>query len=178
MAIAEEAVPEKKGSPLILQIVILLAMTAVALGVGWFAGGYLYSSSVPIKPEQSAQSRVPGAHATGKKAEAGKSATGKAAADAAGPGGVITLEPIVTNLEAPKDVWVRIEVSLVFAGVPDKKIADAVSQDFLAYLRTVRLEQLQGPSGYQHLRSDLLERARIRSKGAVSQVLVKTLLFE
>ena len=40
------------------------------------------------------------------------------------------------------------------------------------------MHQIEGASGYQHLKADLDERARIRSDGHVKQVLVRTLLFE
>ena len=70
------------------------------------------------------------------------------------------------------------EMSLVFEGKPDIRIAQIVQQDILAYLRTVKVYQVEGASGFQHLKSDLEERASIRSGGRVKQLLVRTLLFE
>jgi flagellar FliL protein len=45
-------------------------------------------------------------------------------------------------------------------------------------MRTVKLPQVEGASGFQHLKEDLEERARIRSGGRVKKILIKTLLFE
>ena len=45
-------------------------------------------------------------------------------------------------------------------------------------MRTVKLHQIEGASGFQHLKADLEERAAIRSDGHVKQVLIRTLLFE
>jgi flagellar FliL protein len=42
----------------------------------------------------------------------------------------------------------------------------------------VKLRQVETASGLQHLRSDLAERASIRSEGAVKQILFRALLFE
>ena len=69
-------------------------------------------------------------------------------------------------------------VPLVFEGEPDPAMAAAIHQDLFAYLRTVKLRQVETASGLQHLRSDLAERASIRSEGAVKQILFRALLFE
>ena len=48
----------------------------------------------------------------------------------------------------------------------------------MAYLRTVSLQQIEGPRGFQHLREDLKERVTIRSDGRVSNLLFRTFLIE
>jgi flagellar FliL protein len=48
----------------------------------------------------------------------------------------------------------------------------------VAYLRTVPLAQIEGPSGFLHLREDLNERARIRSGGKVKELVVQSLMLE
>ena len=57
-------------------------------------------------------------------------------------------------------------------------MAENIHQDLLAFRRTVKMHQVEGDSGYQHLRADLQERAAIRSGGKVKEVLVRALLFE
>ncbi|EHK52231.1 flagellar basal body-associated FliL family protein, partial [Allomesorhizobium alhagi] len=57
-------------------------------------------------------------------------------------------------------------------------LIESIHQDLLAYLRTVKLHQVEGASGFQHLKADLEERAKIRSGGHVKQFLIRTLLFE
>jgi flagellar FliL protein len=53
-----------------------------------------------------------------------------------------------------------------------------IHEDILAYMRTVTLQQVQGASGFRHLKTDLEERARIRSDGLATQLMIRTLLFE
>jgi flagellar FliL protein len=94
---------------------------------------------------------------------------------------VLRLEPVVTNLAAPPGAWIRLEAWLVFAGEPPKEqdeLAVRITEDILAFLRTVRLDQIEGPSGFLHLREDLSERAAIRSQGLVREVVIGGLVVE
>jgi flagellar FliL protein len=91
---------------------------------------------------------------------------------------VIPLAQITTNLAAPSETWIRLEASIVVDEPPEPELADSVHQDLLAYVRTVRMHQVVGPSGFQHLRAELNERASVRSEGKVKRVLIRTLLFE
>ena len=59
-----------------------------------------------------------------------------------------------------------------------EELAGIIQQDFVAYLRTVKMHQIEGASGLRHLMENLEERAAIRSGGHVKRVLIKTLLFE
>lgn len=154
----------KKGPGLIVQLAVLLALTAGAVGAGWFAGRMLDDS----EPE-----------GTGTHANAGEQYKNEEGSDKAAESlRIFRLEPITTNLADPVEVWARVELALVFVDRPDPDLAEVIHQDILAYLRTVKARQIEGPSGLQHLRSDLDERARVRSDGKVRQVLIRTLLFE
>jgi flagellar protein FliL len=152
----------KKGASMVVQIGLLVALTGVAVGAGWVSGMMLGAQA----PEPPAKAAIE---------DETKTAEGEAAPP---PPNLLMLEPITTNLASPAETWGRIEVALVFDGVPDDTIADTIHQDFLAYLRTVRLAQIEGASGFQHLRSDLEERAGLRSDGRVKRVLIRTMLFE
>jgi flagellar FliL protein len=181
MAITDETEPVKKGPSMVIQIVILLVLTLVALGLGWGAGMYLKKQATPVAADAApAATPVP-------EADHGKTDEhGAPAADAHKEGEkpvpgapvVVALEPITTNLAAPNKTWVRLEAAVVFDGPAAPGMADLVQQDILAYMRNVKLHQIEGPSGFQHLRADLDERARVRSDGHVTQVLIRTLLFE
>jgi len=57
-------------------------------------------------------------------------------------------------------------------------MTDDIHQDILAMVRTLKLHQIEGASGYQHLKADLEERAAIRSGGHAKQILIRTLLLE
>ncbi len=157
-------VPARKGPGLIVQIAVLLVLTAVCAGSGWFFGGMLGASVQPPAAEE-----APASNAHGKT---------EGSHEAAAELKIFSLVPITTNLADPTEMWARVELALVFADKPDPEMAEIIHQDILAYLRTVKARQIETPSGFQHLRSDLDERARIRSAGKVKQVLIRTLLFE
>ena len=91
------------------------------------------------------------------------------------------LSPVITNLASPADTWIRLETAMVFKS-KDIENPDVVSaelrQDMLAYLRTISMAQLDGPSALQHLREDLNERAQLRTKGQVSELIIETLIIQ
>ena len=163
MAIIDDTSPPKSGPSLSVQIAVFVALTAAAVGIGWFSGLLL-------------NSRQPNAASTAQE-DVLKASTTKLS-EANGALGVVYLDPLTTNLAGPARTWVRLELALVFEGEPDMDIAHAVQEETLAYLRTVKVHQIDGASGFQHLRSDLEERASLRSDGKVKSILIKTLLFE
>ena len=58
------------------------------------------------------------------------------------------------------------------------KMAEDIHQDILAYVRTVSLQQIEGPRGFQYLRDDIQERVDLRSAGRVSKVMFRTFVIE
>ncbi|MEO4001558.1 flagellar basal body-associated FliL family protein [Mesorhizobium sp. CAU 1732] len=163
MAIIDDTAPIKKDPSMGLQIALLAGLTVLAIGIGWGSGMYLVGQQAPAVPA--------GEHATAQASEV-------RLAEAHQAMGVVYLEPITTNLAGPTGTWARLELALVFEGETDLLISQTIHQDILAYLRTVKIHQVEGPSGFQHLRADLEERARIRSEGKVTGILIRTLLFE
>lgn len=155
----------RKGPPLIVQAGALLAVTALAAGIGWYAGDYLQARQAVLSG--SAAKAADNAH-PGKPAESAATATSNA----------IALDPITTNLADPEQTWVRMELALVFDGEPAPDLAQQIHQDLFAYMRTVKLRQIDSASGFQHLKADLHERARIRGGDSVSEVLITALLYE
>ena len=88
------------------------------------------------------------------------------------------LPAIVTNLAGSEGTEVRLQVSIVYlkSSLPDAAVMVAkLSDDIVAFLKTITLPQLQGASGLQNLRDDLNERASIRSQGAIREVIIETL---
>jgi flagellar FliL protein len=165
MALAETDQPAApRGPSLVIQLAMLAAMTVAALGAGWFAGSTLKRSEAPPQPPRLSHDKKAEA-----KPEEKPSEGGLVLAD---------LAPITTNLAAPADVWVRMEASVVFDAPQPDAMKEAIHQDILAFLRTVKMHQVEGASGYQHLKADLRERAAIRSGGHAKDVLIRTLLFE
>ena len=149
---------------------MLLAMTAAAIGMGWLSGGYLTRRAGGAG---AGAGRAPQDHGTA------PSSRGKARRARAGAGPtLVPLAPITTNLAAPADIWIRLEASVVL-DAPQPPDADRGHPPGPArLLRTVKLHQIEGASGFQHLKADLEERAAIRSDGHAKQVLIRTLLFE
>lgn len=91
------------------------------------------------------------------------------------------LSPVVTNLGASDDQWIRLEASIIYKINedlnPDVLVAET-RQDVLSYIRTLTLSQIQGASGLLHLREDLNERARLRSKGIIQELVVEGLVIQ
>lgn len=173
---AGDAPAPKKGPSLVVQGGVLVGITVLALGMGWFTGTQIGPPG-PAGEEVPAHAAV-GEHGAAAGGDHGGGGEGEAAAPPPGFPTIIPLAPINTNLAAPTDAWVRMELSLEFAHAPEAGVADSVHQDLLDYARSLKLHQIEGPSGIAFLRADMDERARLRSGGKVSRVLIRTLLFE
>ncbi|MEM5471541.1 flagellar basal body-associated FliL family protein [Hoeflea sp. AS60] len=155
----------KKKSGLIVTIAIVLVLSLIAAGGGWMLGGVI---APQVDQPETAAAEEP--HGEGDKKEDKPEDKPRE--------NVVVLEPITTNLSYPSDNWIRVEVSLVFANEPDEAISDQIHQDILAYLRTVSLQQIEGPRGFQYLREDLRERVKLRSEGRVNDLLMRTFVIE
>ena len=53
-----------------------------------------------------------------------------------------------------------------------------IAEDIIAFLRTVTLVQIQGASGFQHLREDLNDRVRVRSGGKIRDLVIQSMIIE
>ncbi|GGF47733.1 flagellar protein [Azorhizobium oxalatiphilum] len=92
-----------------------------------------------------------------------------------------SLKPVVVNLASPANTWVRVEAAFVFknGALPNPALTEStLREDLMAYLRTLTLSQLEGPSALQQLREDMNERARVRSEGRVDELIVETLVVQ
>jgi flagellar FliL protein len=169
MADEEQSVAEKKPS-LVVTVAIVAVLTLVAGGGGWFVGNML----APPPAEPVAEVATAGGHGEGAK-EGEEGAVPHISTEA---NGVVLLDPITSNLAYPSENRIRMEVALMFKGVPDVVLAEEIHQDILAYMRTVSLQQVQGPRGFQYLREDLQERVDLRSEGRVTNVMFRTFVIE
>lgn len=93
---------------------------------------------------------------------------------------LIQMAPLVVNLAEPKDAWIRIEASMLIDGAAEGAdvLAAQLGEDFVAYLRTATLGQFEGPSGFQNLRDDLMDRATIRDKARIKDVIIHGVVIE
>ncbi|MAY62224.1 MAG: flagellar basal body protein FliL [Rhizobiales bacterium] len=160
--------PKKKGG-LVVTLAVVLVLSLIGGGGGWVVGGMLAPQVKKAEDEAAAAT-----------AEAGHGAqpAGEGEEEEHIRPSLYPLPPITTNLSYPADSWVRLELSLLFRETPDDVLADRISEDILAYLRTVSLQQIDGPRGFEYLRDDLVERARLRSEGEVTDVIFRTFVIE
>jgi flagellar FliL protein len=142
----------------------MLITTALGVAAGGFMGlqlGAKVESSNPGAAEQCSSQTAKGLYAA--------SATVK------------PLPAIVTNLASPEGTWIRLEAALLLD--PDQAaqagaLTAQIAEDLVAFLRTVSLAHIQGPSGFQHLREDLNDRVRVRSAGKVRDLVINSMIVE
>jgi flagellar FliL protein len=155
--------PAREGSLRWLLTLGLLTLLSAVIGGGF---GFVMVSGIEKRVEEKY------------KAQPEKT---EVASQYAGNIGIKKLAPVVTNLAGSNDDWVRIEASIVYKlgdGENPDVMAGEIRQDVLSYLRTLSLAQIQGPSGLLHLREDLNERVKLRSKGVVQELVLETLIVQ
>lgn len=142
----------------------LLLSTAVAVGTGGMLGVYLLSTVQKAVDEKVRDEQAKAAPVL----------------NYAGDLSLRSVGSVVTNLAEPPETWIRIESSVVLKGVvPNADVTLAeIRADLLAYLRTLSMAQIEGASGLQHLREDLNERAALRSKGSIRELIVESLVVQ
>lgn len=147
-----------------LSLVAILILTVLGAGAGSFfgmqiphlAGGGTGETGAAKQAHLSAHDKVEGAQ-------------------------IRVLPPITTNLANPPNTWIRLETAVLIREEVTPEIDAIVAklpEDIVAYLRTLPLAQIEGPSGFQHLREDLNDRVRVRSKGKISELIVQALVVE
>ena len=157
----------KTKSGTLMTIIGVAVLTLLGAGGGW-AVGMIVAPEIKVAKEAE----------EAKDAEAKKKAEEGLAHISTEANNVVQLEPITSNLAYPSENWVRLEVALLFNGPPDVKVAEDIHQDILAYIRTVSLQQIEGPRGFQYLKDDIQERVDLRSQGRVSKVMFRTFVIE
>jgi flagellar FliL protein len=151
-------------------VVGMLIATVVAVGGGAFFGMQLAS----LTP------KAPAGHEASAEQSHGYDAGGEKPKLEGPLVKMIPLPPILSNIAVPADVWVRIEAQAIFEGKDEeaKVLIPKVSEDLLAFIKTVTLAQIEGPSGFQHLREDLDDRARVRSEGKIRELVIQSFVIE
>jgi flagellar FliL protein len=161
----DEAPPvASKRASVIAFIGVMAILTALGVGSGGLLGLHLQG-----KMESAAESRPEALNGQHLKTNYPASM------------GLAPLTPIVASLSSPERTWIRLEAALVMEGdqSPEAKLLAAqIGEDIVAFLRTVPLAQIQGASGFQHLREDLSDRVRVRSGGKVRDLIIQTLIIE
>jgi Flagellar basal body-associated protein FliL len=178
-----------EGSALIIGFGIVTLVSAGA-GAGF---GHVMSKSMPAatgaqsvksQPADTGHTAVTPTSSTGDGANAAHGAPKSAKAAPLVVGRATRLKelaPMTTNLHGPKAPWIRLEGSLLYDAAIESDIslmASKIAEDCVVYLRTVRLEHVQGSGGLQALVEDLSERARVRSGGKVQQLIISSFIIE
>ncbi len=167
---------EPKKPSIIVRLILPLILILAAGGAGFgFAKGYV----APMLAQDSAMNAamVAGKEKAAMEKEADE-ANSEEMVGEPGSSSIIDLEAVVTNLAEPSDVWVSAELSLMFTEPPEVGMPETIQEDFVSHLRTIKLRNLQGSSGFQHLIADLNDLAMLRSENKVSRVHVRAFLVE
>jgi flagellar protein FliL len=89
--------------------------------------------------------------------------------------------PITSNLALPESVWIRLEGSMAVkpnSGVKPADVVQLASTQMVAYVRTLKIADIEGATGFQALNADLNELARNATEGQVRAVLISGFIVE
>lgn len=153
----------KGGGGLIGLVVVTLLAVGCGAGFGFYLDGKIKSAAV-AKASEKAKEPV----------QEEQVSTVPSTAQ------LVALAPIVVNLAEPRDAWIRIEASILVDGMSQgaDDLAAQLAEDMVAYLRTTPLRQFEGPSGFQHLREDFVDRATIRDRVHIKDVIIHGVVVE
>lgn len=159
----------KKGGGLVG--VILVTLLAAGGGAGF---GFFLFNNLSAQPDA--------ATVDAKKASAGEQGEHGAEEKKEEPkiSKLVPLTPIIVNLASPPDTFLRLEATVVIEDMEKGAdiLAAQVGGDITAYLKTATLAQIDGPSGYQNLREDLLDRAQIRDREHIKDLVIHGIVLE
>ena len=89
--------------------------------------------------------------------------------------------PITANIAVPDTVWLRLEGSMAVKakdGIKPAEVVQLASNKMVAYVKTLKLTDIQGPVGFLALNSDLNEIARNATDGQARSVLISGFIVE
>lgn len=151
--------------------IVLSAIIALVVGcVGGGAFGYL-AVPTPPPPTEKQEEKIAA------KSTEGPQAPGRFPSDAV----ELQLTPIILEMgKAEKQSKVRIEFSIIAAhGTPNTStLQSELREDVIAYMKGLDVKDLEGARGFQNLREQLDDRAKIRGRGAVLGLLIGGLVVE
>ncbi|MGE0024313.1 MAG: flagellar basal body-associated protein FliL [Hyphomicrobium sp.] len=162
---------ESKGGGLIGLVVVTVLAIGLGAGFGFFLSGL-----------EKGAAEADGAKDENAKTKEAKSRDAAAKESIPSTAKLVALTPIVVNLAQPADTWIRIEASMLVDGMAEGGEADALAaqlaEDYAAYLRTATLAQFEGASGFQNLREDFLDRAIVRDREHIKDVIIHGVVVE
>ncbi|WP_245279910.1 flagellar basal body-associated FliL family protein [Hyphomicrobium sp. 99] len=92
----------------------------------------------------------------------------------------VEITSIIADLETQPRMRVRLDISIIVAnGTPETTtLKNEVKEDVIAYLKGLNVSDIQGVRGFQNLREQLDDRARVRGRGAILGLLIGGLVLE
>ena len=176
--------PDSSKRDVMMTLVIISLLTLVGAGVGFAVGAMLGEAgepSIAATPEVAeAETGTAKNEAAGSELPVAEGETEQEPLDAAQLK-IVPFPPVLTTLADPKGKWIRLEGSILIDGEGDKApelLAEEAGEQILAYLRSVRLDQLDSASGILGLKDDLDETLTTLSGGQVRRVLIHGLAVE
>lgn len=160
--------------------VIALVLLAV-IGAGAGAGFSLMFFSADATPHEAASDKrhlqiVQGATKHGEAKDEGTHGTAETSKVQ-----IANLDPILVTLAGPQRSWARLELGIILEGAstPDDAILlKSMTEDIMAFMRTVPLVHVETAAGVEYLREDIEEIARLRSKGRARSIILRSLVVE
>ncbi|MBS0235472.1 MAG: flagellar basal body-associated FliL family protein [Proteobacteria bacterium] len=146
---------------------VISALLAIALGViGGGAFGYF------VLPDGVGQT----AQAKSESAAQAQPVPGRFPSDAI----ELSVPSVITELGTDMKMRARLDVSIIVAhGTPESTtLVGEVREDMIAYLKGLTVADIQGVRGFQNLREQLDDRARVRGRGAILGLLIGGLVLE
>jgi len=96
------------------------------------------------------------------------------------PSDALEIEIPSIIVELVEKTRVRLDISLIAVhGTPDTtSLKSEVREDIIGYLKGLSVSDIQGVRGFQYLRQQLDDRARIRGRGAILGLLISGFVVE
>jgi flagellar FliL protein len=145
----------------------IAAVAAIVVGIA--GGGCFGYFVVPV-------GTAPPAKEAAESAERPAPATGRFPNDAL----EIQIPSIIVDMESEPKTRLRLDVSIIVAhGTSESgSLKNEVREDIIAFLKGISVTDIQGVRGFQHLREQLDDRAKIRGRGAILGLLIGGLVLE
>lgn len=194
MADEEDDGEEKPKSGAMGLIIAMVLLTVIGGGLGAGFGMYLADANKSqvaaneekdkAKKEEMAKAEEEEKAKKKDKGKEGDEAEGEAEDVASNPidsSVVVPLRPVVSNLADGERTWIRLEasVALIEIGEQDKDVVLAqITEDILAFVRSLTLEQLEGSAGFEHLHEDLSDLIKTRTKSDANRLIITGLIVE
>lgn len=92
----------------------------------------------------------------------------------------VALDPIISSIGPNDKTKMRLEVSMIVnkSGASSPLLKKEMTEDIIAFLRSISMEDISGSRGFQNLREDLDDLAQVRGRGAVYGLLISGFVVE